>query len=123
MIFSIIKGRVRFSSFLVVSLKSNVVNSILHDLVVDDSVSERFKSVVYFVSEYCIERDDSSSEIMVRLVALPDFVTVDGDSGIRIKEVESSVVYSVVLGADVNIACTVLLTTYNIKKKLKTTKQ
>lgn len=119
------KGRVRFSSFLVVSLKSNVVNSILHDLVVDDSVSgsERFKSVVYFVSEYCIERDDSSSEIMVRLVALPDFVTVDGDSGIRIKEVESSVVYSVVLGADVNIASTVLLTTYNIKKKLKTTKQ
>lgn len=53
------KGRVRFSSFLVVSLKSNVVNSILHDLVVDDSVSgsERFKSVVYFVSEYCIERE------------------------------------------------------------------
>lgn len=47
--------------------------------------------------------------ILSCVVLLTDFVTVDGDSGIRIKEVESSVVYSVVLGADVNIACTVLL--------------
>lgn len=32
--------------------------------------------------------------ILSCVVLLTDFVTVDGDSGIRIKEVESSVVYS-----------------------------
>lgn len=96
-------SNVFLSSFSVVALKSNDVNSTLDDLVVDDNVSgrERFWSVVCFVSEYCIERDDSSSEVMGGLVALPDFFTVDGDSGIRVEEV---VVYSVVPSADVNIA-------------------
>lgn len=107
----------------VVALKTNVVNSTLDDLVVDDNVSgrERFWSVVCFVSEYCIERDDSCSEVMGGLVALPEFFTVDGDSGIRVEEVVSSVLDSVVLSADENIACTVLLT--NIKRKFKTKKQ
>lgn len=96
-------SNVFLSSFSVVALKSNDVNSTLDDLVVDDNVSgrERFWSVVCFVSEYCIERDDSSSEVMGGLVALPDFFTVDGDSGVRVEEV---VVYSVVPSADVNIA-------------------
>lgn len=96
-------SNVFLSSFSVVALKSNDVNSTLDDLVVDDNVSGRDRawSVVRFVSEYCIERDDSSSEVMGGLVALPDFFTVDGDSGIRVEEV---VVYSVVPSADVNIA-------------------
>lgn len=99
-------------------MKSNVVNSTLDDLVDDNNFSGRDRF------EYCKERDDGSSEVVGGLVGLPEFSTVDGDSGISVADVVgdiylyvflSSVVDSVVLDVDVILACTVLLT--NIKRK------
>lgn len=109
-------------------MKTNVVNSTLDDLVVDDNGSgrDRFWSVVRFVSKCCIERYDGSSELEVvgELVVLPEFSTVGGDSGISFVDVveeifmctlESSVVPSVVLGVDVFLACTLLMATIKSK--------
>lgn len=55
-------SNVFLSSLFVVALKTNVVNSTLDDLVVDDNVSgrDRVLGVVRFVSEYFIERVVSS---------------------------------------------------------------
>lgn len=52
--YTVCMSNVFLSSFSVVALKSNDVNSTLDDLVVDDNVSgrERFWSVVCFVSEF-----------------------------------------------------------------------
>lgn len=115
-------SNVFLSSFAVVAIKTNVVNLTLDDV----SGCDRVWSVVRFVFEYSLERDDGCSELEVvsRLVVPPEFSAVDGNSGISVVNVAeeiffnilvSSLVDSVVLGVDIILACTVLFATINRK--------